>query len=77
MSDNMTRPEWIDPDDAPELDDDWFARAELRDGDRVLRAARPEMVTLSLPPAVVSAFRVRGPDWQARMAEVLERATGV
>ncbi len=31
------KPEWTDPDDAPELDDDFFERAEIRDGDVVVR----------------------------------------
>ncbi len=31
--------EWIDPDDAPELTDDFFRHAEIRQGDKVIRPA--------------------------------------
>jgi len=29
--------DWIDPDDAPHLDTAWFAKAEIKRGDEVLR----------------------------------------
>ena len=32
---------WVDPDDAPRLDRDWFERAEIRQGGRLIRKARP------------------------------------
>jgi len=32
---------WTDPDDAPELTREWFERAELREGGRLIRPARP------------------------------------
>lgn len=35
--------EWVDPDDAPELDDDFFDRAEIRHGDVVIRPGRPPL----------------------------------
>ena len=31
---------WVDPDEAPPLDRDWFERAEIREGERVIRPAR-------------------------------------
>lgn len=34
-----SRRTWMDPDDAPEWADDAFSRAELRKGDKVVRAA--------------------------------------
>ena len=30
----------VDPDDAPPLDRDWFERAEIREGDRLIRRAK-------------------------------------
>ena len=33
--------EWIDPDDAPELDDEWFDQAPFKIGDKVIRRGRP------------------------------------
>ena len=29
-----TKSKWIDPDEAPHLDREWFERAEIREGDR-------------------------------------------
>jgi hypothetical protein len=33
---------WIDPDDAPELDDAFFAAADLYDGEKLVRRGRPK-----------------------------------
>ena len=32
---------WIDPDDAPELDDEFFDRADEYQGDRLVKRGRP------------------------------------
>ena len=63
---------WVDPDDAPELDDGWFARAELRDGDTLVRPGRPKgsakvSTTVRFDADVIAAFRAEGPGWQTRM----------
>jgi hypothetical protein len=42
VSNGNTETEWVDPDDAPELDDDWFDRADLMIGDIVIRRGRPK-----------------------------------
>ena len=34
-------------DEVPELEDDFFQRAELKDGGRVIRPGRPELATPS------------------------------
>lgn len=81
-------PTWIDPDDAPEWNDETFQRAEIRVGDRVIRPAsgtltkrgRPKsedpkkQVTLRLDPIVVERFRETGPGWQSRINDVLRKA---
>lgn len=82
-------PDWIDPDDAPELDDHFFGNAEVRDGERLVRAAtatmarrgRPPLeaasrrkpVSIRLSPLVLDYFRRTGPGWQSRISEILER----
>ncbi len=81
-SNSVTESSWVDPDDAPELDDEWFARAELRIGDRVIRRGRPPgsaktQVSLRLDNDVIDAFRAQGPGWQSRMNEALRKAAGV
>jgi len=73
---------WIDPDDAPELTEDWFAKAALMEGEKVVRrGGRPrgsdkEQVTLRLDKVVLAHFRATGPGWQTRMNEALRRVVG-
>ena len=73
---------WSDPDDAPELDDDWFDKAEVRIGDEVVRKGRPrgstkQPVSLRLDPEVIAYFRKSGPGWQTRMNDMLRKAAGL
>jgi len=77
-----TESKWVDPDDAPELDDDWFDRAEIRIGDKVIRRGRPpgstkRLVSLRLDKAVLDAFRAGGPGWQSRINQALRKAAGL
>jgi len=75
--------DWVDPDDAPELDDDWFDRADLMIGDTVIRPGRPkgsgvkQPVSLRLDKDVLAHFRATGPGWQSRMNEALRKAAGL
>lgn len=69
--------DWIDPDDAPPLTDDFFARAdEYRDGN-VVRRGRPkadvtkERITIRLSPDVLDSFRATGKGWQTRLDAAL------
>lgn len=82
-----TKQLWIDPDDAPELDEHFFAHAEIRKGDRVLRPAtgtltqrgRPKLenpkqqVTLRLDRDVLERFRATGSGWQSRINAELRK----
>jgi uncharacterized protein (DUF4415 family) len=78
---------WIDPDEVPNLDRDWFERAEIREGGRLIRAARPagrpkkidpkEAVNIRLDPDVVAHFRAGGPGWQSRINAALRKAAGL
>jgi uncharacterized protein (DUF4415 family) len=77
-----SKSEWIDPDDAPELDDYWFDRADLMIGDTVIRRGRPAgetktQVSLRIDNDVLAAFRAEGPGWQSRMNAALKKAAGV
>ena len=68
---------WTDPDDAPPLTDAFFDRAEIRNGDRIVRRGRPPLpspkqaVKLRLDADVVAAYRRTGAGWQTRINEVL------
>jgi uncharacterized protein (DUF4415 family) len=72
---------WIDPDDAPELTRGFFQRADIYEGDKLIRRGRPpigdrpkEAVKLRLSPDVLDHFRAGGAGWQTRINETLERA---
>ncbi|MCC5904020.1 MAG: BrnA antitoxin family protein [Halomonas sp.] len=70
--------DWIDPDDAPELDDTFFERADEYRGNTLVRRGRPkaettkERITVRLDPDVVESFRETGPGWQTRMNQALK-----
>ena len=72
-----THATWTDQDDAPELTDDWFQAAELRDGNTVIRRGRPKSanpsvaISLRMPPDVLDRWKSTGPGWQTRMVAAL------
>ena len=67
----------IDPDDAPELTDAWFQRADLHEGKKLLRRGRPlaevtkTPIKLRLDPDIIAAFKAGGRGWQTRMNDAL------
>ena len=75
---------WTDPEDAPELTEEWFAKADLyeagkliRRGGRPKKAMPKEAVSLRLDPDVVAHFRAGGPGWQSRINAALRRVAGL
>ncbi|WP_375413917.1 BrnA antitoxin family protein [uncultured Bradyrhizobium sp.] len=75
------RKPWVDPDDAPEWTDDMVARAEVRDGGRIIRRGRPPLgakakgvVTIRLDADVLDSYRALGAGWQTRINADLRRA---
>jgi len=74
------KPEWVDPDDAPELTDAFFETAEYWQGDRFIRqgGARMdgdrEVVTIALDKDVLAKLRATGPGWQSRVSALLRDA---
>ena len=68
---------WIDPDDAPELDDEFYERAEENQGEKLVKRGRPLgssnkiSTTVRFDADVLDAFRAGGPGWQTRMNDVL------
>lgn len=67
----------IDPDDTPELTDEWFQRADLYEGGKLLRRGRPKAevtktpIKLRLDPDIIEAFKASGRGWQTRMNDAL------
>jgi len=68
---------WIDPDDAPELNDDFFERADEYAGQKLVKRGRPLgsgtkiSTTIRFDADILAAFRAAGPGWQSRMNEAL------
>ncbi len=73
-----THTTWVDPDDAPELTDEWFEKADIFHGDKLLRRGRPKSaapnvaVSLRIPPQVLESWKSTGPGWQTRMVASLK-----
>ncbi|MBF0153629.1 MAG: BrnA antitoxin family protein [Magnetococcales bacterium] len=72
-----TDPTWTDPDDAPELTDEWFEQADLYKGGKLIRRGRPAgsgtkvSTTVRFDADVITAFRATGKGWQTRMNDAL------
>lgn len=75
---HATLTDWIDPDDAPELTDDFFDRADEYDGDKLIRRGRPKAespklaLTIRYDADVIEAFKATGKGWQTRMNAALK-----
>ena len=83
MSEENITTNWIDPDDAPKLDRKWFAEADLRQGDKVIRRGRPrsenskQAVSLRLDSEILEWFKKSGVGWQTRMNDALRKVAGL
>ena len=70
---------WVDPDDAPELTDEHFERANVYEGTKLVRRGRPpiaapkELVSIRYDREVLDHFRATGPGWQRRMNDALRK----
>ena len=71
---------WVDPDDAPELTEEFFEKADLYYGNKLIRAGRPPSenpkvaLKLRIDPDIVDYFRATGPGWQTRINDTLRKA---
>ncbi|MBI4967384.1 MAG: BrnA antitoxin family protein [Rhodospirillales bacterium] len=71
---------WTDPDDAPELTEAWFVKADLYQGAKRLRkGGRPkspapkQAINIRLSPEVLAYFRATGKGWQSRVNAILQK----
>jgi uncharacterized protein (DUF4415 family) len=70
---------WIDPDDAPELDEDYFEEADFYIGKTLIRKGRPRSenpkisLTVRYDVDIIEAFRATGDGWQSRMNAALKQ----
>lgn len=64
-------------DDIPELNDDFFERADLYQGSKLIRQGRPKQAihkqptTIRLDPAILDYFKSQGKGWQTKINAVL------
>ena len=79
VSKRATHTDWIDPDDAPELTDDFFQQADEYVGDKLVRRGRGRPLgshktapTIRLDDEVLEAFKATGRGWQTRMNAALK-----
>jgi uncharacterized protein (DUF4415 family) len=79
----VTKKIWVDPDDAPELTDEWFERADFHISGKLIRKGKPGRpkkpdakvsVHLRLSPDVLAHYRAGGPGWQTRIDQTLRKA---
>ena len=72
-----SRQPWVDPDDAPEITEQWVSEADLYQGEKLLRRGRPkslvtkEPVKIRLDADVLVALRATGEGWQTRINDTL------
>ena len=75
--------EWVDPDEAPLLTEEWFEGADLYHGERLVRPGRPKSanpkvaISLRLDADVLAFFRKAGPGWQTRINDALRKSSGL
>lgn len=68
---------WVDPDEIPELTEEFFETADQYVGDKLVKRGRPksdspkEAIKLRLDADVLEAFRESGPGWQTRINDTL------
>jgi uncharacterized protein (DUF4415 family) len=68
---------WADPDDAPELTAEHFERADVYEGETLIRRGRPptgnakRLVSLRIDQDVLRRLRELGPGWQTQANDAL------
>jgi uncharacterized protein (DUF4415 family) len=68
---------WKDPNDSPELTEDFFKNADLYEGTKLKTRGKPksaspkEPVKLRLDADVLAALRASGEGWQTRINDAL------
>lgn len=73
---NVTKSTSVDLDEAPELTEEWFQKADLMEGSKVVRRGRPLGKTKALQTVrfdldILAAFKATGKGWQTRMNDAL------
>lgn len=76
-SNRSSAPDWVDPDDVPDLTGpEWeevTARAPVKMGRPKAKVTKVS-TTIRLDPDVLEKFRATGPGWQSRINDALRKA---
>jgi len=77
VSKSVTKTDWIDPDDAPELTDAWFDTADIKINGKTVKRGRPagsnkRQVAIRLDVDIIERFKADGAGWQSRVNAVLK-----
>ena len=74
---SSTGSKWVDPDDAPDLTEEFFKNADQYVGTKLIARGRPkastttEPVKIRLDADVLAALRASGEGWQTRINDTL------
>lgn len=77
---NATQQGLVDPDDAPELTEAFFERADEYEGERLVRRGRPPIaepkptLNMRVDADVLAYLRASGKGWQTRVNALLREA---
>ena len=72
-----TKASSVDPDEVPELTEEYFERADYYIGDKLVRKGKPlsghakVLLSVRYDADIVEAFRATGKGWQTRMNDAL------
>ncbi len=79
-SKNTTGKNWVDPDDAPQLDRTWFQQADVYKGAKLVRRGRPPsasakaMIAFRFAPDLLAHIKASGRGYNARVEKILREA---
>jgi len=80
---HFTPDTWVDPDDAPELTDAWFQKADQHKGGKLVKRGRPPLerpkvhTNIRLDADLVDRLKADGRGWQSRANDLLRKAIGM
>lgn len=76
---HVTDTNWVDPDDAPELTDEFFEQANEYVGGKLVKRGRPTLAvtkkptTIRFDPDVLERLKATGKGWQTRVNEAMRQ----
>lgn len=77
---NTTPKKWKDDDDAPALSREWFQKADVYKGKKLVRRGRPKKddkkiaIHFRIAPDLLAALKSNGSGWQTHMHAILREA---